>query len=157
MRYVILFAAAALAAAAWGCGGDSKAQPTAVATRAASPVASAAATSKSATASKSGTAATPGSQASPQDATDEVTGIVGSVSVSTRSIEINRLSGASITKITLDSSTVIRKAGGGTTTLGQIRPSDRIIARGHLSDRKDALIAAEITVQDVIPGAQPGG
>ena len=45
----------------------------------------------------------------------------------------------------------------GTIQLKDIRPSDRIIAKGKLNDRRDALVASEITVQDVIPGAQPGG
>ncbi len=142
-----------LAAAAWSCGGGSKSEPTVAATRAASTTALAS-TSPAAAKTAAATAAT---QNTPQAGGDEVTGIVGSVSASTRTIEINRLSGARVTKITLDSTTVIRKAGGGTTTLAQIGPSDRIIARGKLNDREDALVATEITVQDVVPGAQPGG
>ena len=38
-----------------------------------------------------------------------------------------------------------------------IRTSDRIIADGHISDRGDALVADNITVSSVVPGAQPGG
>jgi len=153
MRYLLVLAAM-LAAAAWSCGGDAnKSEPAGSPTRASSPAATA---SKSPAPSRTGPA-TAAAQGTPQPGAAEVTGIVGSVNASARSIEINRLSGANVTKITLDSSTSIRKAGGGTTTLTQIRSSDRIIARGTISDRGDALIATEITVQDVVPGAQPGG
>ena len=87
----------------------------------------------------------------------EVTGIVGGINASTGTIEIRRLRGASVTKIEVGDSTKIRKAAGGTIPLADVRVSDRIIATGALNDRKDALIATEITVQDVVPGAQPGG
>ena len=87
----------------------------------------------------------------------EVTGIVGGINASTRTIEIRRLRGASVTKIEVGDSTKIRKAAGGTIPLADVRVSDRIIATGALNDRKDALVATEITVQDVVPGAQPGG
>jgi hypothetical protein len=96
------------------------------------------------------TAATPG-------ASVEVVGIVGSVETSARAIEIRRLQGASVTRIELSPTTVIRKATGGTVQLAAVRTSDRIVAKGSLNDRHDAVIATEITVQDVLPGAQPGG
>lgn len=130
------------------CGGGSK---TAVPTAAATSQATKAAVSP--TAAGSGATAPAGSQG----ATVEVTGIVGTVSASTRLIEIDRLSGAAVRRIQVDSSTVLRKAAGGTTTLSQIRVSDRIVARGTLNDRGDTLAASEITVQAVVPGAQPGG
>ena len=87
----------------------------------------------------------------------EVTGIVGGINASTGTIEIRRLRGASVTKIEVGDSTKIRKAADGTIPLADVRVSDRIIATGALNDRKDALIATEITVQNVVPGAQPGG
>jgi len=88
---------------------------------------------------------------------EEVTGIVGVVNVAARTIQIERRSGAAVTKIALDGSTAIRKAAGGTLTLGQIRPSDRIVARGAISERGDELLASEITISQVVPGSSPGG
>jgi glucose/arabinose dehydrogenase len=104
-------------------------------------------------------AASPSSVSSPAPAGEsvEVTGIVGSVNAGTRTIQIERRSGASVTKISVGISTVIRRATGGTATLSQIKPSDRIIASGTLSDRRDVLVAAEITIQEVVPGSSPGG
>ena len=87
----------------------------------------------------------------------EVTGIVGGINTGTRTIEIRRLRGASVTRIEVGDATKIRKATGGTIPLADVRVSDRIIATGVLNDRRDALVATEITVQDVVPGAQPGG
>jgi len=141
-----------LAVAAWSCGGSSK--PSTSPTVAVSPTA--------ASAAQSPAASTPGAggpaSASPDSGTvDEVTGIVGSVSSATRTILIDRLSGASVTKITVDESTIIKRVSGDTITLGEVRVSDRIVASGHVNDRQDALVATHVTVQDVIPGAQPGG
>ncbi len=79
------------------------------------------------------------------------------MSLSGKVIEIKRLQGAAVAQVAVDATTAIRKAGGGTIQLKDIRTSDRIIAKGKLNDRRDALVASEITVQDVIPGAQPGG
>ena len=87
----------------------------------------------------------------------EVTGIVGAVSAATQTIEIRRLQGANVTRLEVGPRTVIRKAAGGTAQLGDIKPSDRLVARGVLNDRGDTLVATEITVQDIRPGAQPGG
>lgn len=95
--------------------------------------------------------------ADPAGGQTEVTGIVGGINASTRTIEIRRLRGASVTKIEVGDATKIRKATGGTIPLADVRVSDRIIATGALNDRRDALVATEITVQDVVPGAQPGG
>lgn len=130
------------------CGGSSKAPATAGAgsttTAAVAPAAS---------------PTTPGGAAvrSPGGSTVEVTGIVGAVNAGSGLIEIDRLSGAAVRRIAVGPGTVMRRASGGTTTLGQIRPSDRIIARGTLNDRGDTLEATELTVQAVVPGAQPGG
>jgi hypothetical protein len=87
----------------------------------------------------------------------EVTGIVGGVSLSGKVIEIKRLEGAAVTQIAVDATTIIHEATGGTVRFQDIHTSDRIIAKGNLNDRRDALVATEITVQGVIPGAQPGG
>jgi hypothetical protein len=89
--------------------------------------------------------------------TVEVTGIVGTASESTGLIEIDRISGAPVRRISVDQNTVFRRAAGGTTTLAQIHTSQRIIARGTVNDRGDTLLASEVTVQDVIQGGQPGG
>jgi hypothetical protein len=140
---VLIFAAAS------ACGGGSKKSE---------PTPGAATPSVSTTASaKAATAATPAATSQPQGDVVEVTGIVGGVSLSGKVIEIKRLQGAAVTQVAVEAATPIRKAGGGTIQLKDIRPSDRIIAKGKLNDRRDALVASEITVQDVIPGAQPGG
>lgn len=141
----------ALAVAAWNCGSSSKSS--------ASPTAGASAT---AAAAKSPTASTPAARtpapASADTGTvDEVTGIVGSVIAATRTIQIDRLSGAPVRKITVDESTVIKRVSGDTITLSEVHVSDRIVASGHLNDRQDALVATHVAVQDVLPGSQPGG
>ncbi|HYM28876.1 MAG TPA: hypothetical protein VET66_12045 [Steroidobacteraceae bacterium] len=118
-------------------------------TGAVSPVASAPATAP--------TAAATITASTPAGASVQVTGIVGSVSTATGFIEIDRLSGAAVRSISVGASTVLRRAGGGTTTLAQLRPSQRIIAEGTLNDRGDTLVASQVTVQDVVPGVQPGG
>ena len=152
MRSLLIPAIVILAVAAWSCGGSSKASPSP--TAAASP---ATAVAKSPVASTSAAARTPTSGAADAGTVDEVTGIVGSVNAATRTILIDHLSGAPVTKITVDESTVIRRVSGDTITLREVRVSDRIVASGHLNDRQDALVAAHVTVQDVLPGAQPGG
>lgn len=165
MRNFLAAAALMLAVTSAACGGDSKSEPTAKpATPSVSGTASAkpsaAASTPSVSATSSATAGTPSAATAasePQGDTVEVTGIVGSVSLSARYIEIRRLQGAAVTQVAVDAMTAIRKAGGGTIQLKDVRPSDRIIAKGRLNDRGDALVASEITVQDVIPGAQPGG
>jgi hypothetical protein len=85
----------------------------------------------------------------------EVTGIVGAIVTGANTIEINQLSGADVTEIVVTPSTQLRRATGGSLTLAQIRPSDRIIARGAVEG--SVLTASRVTVQDVVPGAQPGG
>ncbi len=141
-----------VAASLSGCGGGSnKAQVTAteamVATR----------TAASATSTPASTGRPPGAVAATASATVvEVTGIVGTVNATARTIQIDRRSGADVTKIVVDSATVIRLDVGDTTTLAKIRPSDRIVARGAINDRGDALMAVEITVQEVAPGSNGG-
>jgi len=102
---------------------------------------------------------TPAGSAVASAGSDEVTGIVGVVinTAATHAISIQRLSGAPVTKIEVGAATTIRRASGGTLTLGEVRPSERIVARGHLNDRRDALVADEITLQEVIQDGPPGG
>lgn len=147
LTIIALLAAASLVA----CGGGSK-KPQQASDATAGATAAAASPSPK-------PAASPSSVSSPAPAGEsvEVTGIVGSVNAGTRTIQIERRSGASVTKISVGTSTVIRRATGGTATLAQIKPSDRIIASGTLSDRRDVLVAAEITIQEVVPGSSPGG
>lgn len=159
MRNLIATALVVIALAASGaCGDDSTPGPTA---KPVTPSASSAATSSAssvATPSASAAVATKSAAStSPSGDKVEVTGIVGGLNLNGNVIEIRRLSGASVTQIAVESTTIIRKATGGKIAFKDIRTSDRIIASGKLDDRGDQLIAAEITVQDVVPGAQPGG
>jgi hypothetical protein len=85
----------------------------------------------------------------------EVTGIVGAVITATSRIEINQLSGADVREVEVTPQTQIRRAVGGTLTLAEIRPSDRILARGSVDG--ETLIATRVTLQEAVPGAQPGG
>ena len=141
-------------AASGGCGDDAKSDPTA---KPATPAAGAsAAVTPASTTASTATSSTPGAT-KPAGNKVEVAGIVGVVNVSGNVIEIKRLSGASVTEIAVESTTTIRKATGGKIAFKDIRTSDRIVASGELNDRGDQLIATEITVQDVVPGAQPGG
>lgn len=96
------------------------------------------------------TPAEPGSQ-------ERLTGIVGTVSPATKTIQVTRLSGAPVQQIRVASTTVIRTAGGAVIDLGGVRTSDRIIADGHIDSRGEALIADDITVSPAVPGAAPGG
>lgn len=82
-------------------------------------------------------------------------GIVGAVDEDARTIIINRLQGADIGIIEVDAGTRITSARGGTLRLGDLRPSDRIVARGTVED--GALVATEIEVGQVVPGSAPGG
>lgn len=82
-------------------------------------------------------------------------GIVGAVDEDARTIEINRLQGADVDVIEVDAGTRITSARGGTLRLGDLRPSDRIVARGTVED--GALVATEIEVGQVVPGSAPGG
>jgi hypothetical protein len=77
------------------------------------------------------------------------------VNAATGVIEINQLSGASVTQVQVTAATSIRLARGGTATLESLRPSDRIVAEGTVEG--DVLTATRITVQEVVPGAAPGG
>jgi hypothetical protein len=158
MRLTVPALAAFLALALAACGGSgSSATPTAQPTRPTSSSAVAPAT-VAATPERTAAASTPAPvETTPAGATTEVTGIVGTVSTATQTIEIKRLQGASVTRLEVGPRTVIRKAAGGTAQLRDVKPSDRIVAKGALNDRGDALVATEITVQDILPGAQPGG
>ncbi len=175
MRTLLVLPILALSLIAAACGGGSSSNPTATASSSGTSTKPATSATAAASPNRTSTAAaapatppvaasltpTGGATAAPgttQSAGQlEVTGIVGSVNTGTRTIEIKQLRGASVTKIEVGDSTRIRKATGGTLRLGDVRTSDRLIASGTLNDRGDALVAAEITVQDVVPGAQPGG
>jgi hypothetical protein len=87
----------------------------------------------------------------------EVQGVVGAVNAQAQTIAIRPTGEASFSTIVVDSATRILRAGGGTGRLSDIRSSDRIIATGVPGDDPETLIASEITIQQVIPGAQPGG
>lgn len=161
MRLPFLIATAAITACALAaCGGSSSSstptpRPTLAATSGAAPTAPAAASpvgtpAASATPAAADTPPPPGAEV-------EVTGIVGTVSAQTRMIEIKRLRGADVTRLEVGADTTIRRAAGGTARLTDVRTSDRIVATGTLNDRGDTLLATEITIQDVLPGAQPGG
>jgi hypothetical protein len=162
MRALVTVTVAFVALGFAACGGDSKPSATAVpptvaqtTTTKATPTAG----PRTTPAPGATAGATPATQATlPPDGTAaEVTGIVGGLNLTGNVIEIKRLQGAAVTEIAVETSTVIRKATGGRLTFKDIRTSDRIIAKGKLNDRQDQLVATEITVQDVVPGAQPGG
>ena len=149
----------ALATALAACGGSSKsgtATPSSASTPAAlrTTVRPAAVASRSATPAGSTTA--PATRAAAGENV-ELIGIVGTISASARVIQVTRLSGANVNQIAVQDSTRIRTADGNTATFTQIRTSDRIIASGRLSDRGDAIVADTITIQPVVPGAEPGG
>lgn len=145
-----------LVAVSAACGGDSKPTSTATSKPASTAIVVTVAAGGT-TAARPTSGATASATQPPAGETVEVTGIVGGLSLNGAVIEIRRLQGAPVTQIAVDAKTVIRKAAGGRLQLKDIRTSDRVIARGALNDRRDALVASEITVQDVVPGGQPGG
>jgi hypothetical protein len=123
----------------------------------------------SAVAGTSPTAAAPGATAHTTAATEpkpaeatpsgtiEVQGVVGAVDVAARTIDIKPTGDAKYTKIILSPATTIKRAGGGSLRLQDVRPSDRIIAFGRPGDDPTTLLSTDVTVQAVVPGAQPGG
>ncbi|MHB8377491.1 MAG: hypothetical protein ACYDEB_11120 [Dehalococcoidia bacterium] len=154
MRLIPIIALVLAAAMLAACGGGSSAKGTPAPAGAGSPVASTAAgTAAAASPTRSAGNSTP---VAPGD-TVEVRGIVGTITTDPKAIEITRLSGAAVNRIVVQASTVIRSAGGGTIDFAAIRTSDRIIAAGRVNDRGDALVAGQITVSAVVPGAAPGG
>lgn len=165
MRLPFLIATAAITACALAaCGGSSSSstptpRPTLAATSGAAPTAPATAPAAASPVGTPAASATPAAADTPPPpgAEVEVTGIVGTVSAQTRMIEIKRLRGADVTRLEVGADTTIRRAAGGTARLTDVRTSDRIVATGTLNDRGDTLLATEITIQDVLPGAQPGG
>ena len=158
MRILLFSAAIVLTAAVSACGSDSKSSPTATAKPSGTTTAANATTPAGSTpTARPTTGVTPARTQPASGDVLEVTGIVGGLNLNGSKIEIKRLQGAAVTQIAVDGTTVIRKATGGRLQLKDVRTSDRIIARGVLNDRHDALVASEITVQDVVPGAQPGG
>jgi hypothetical protein len=156
MRILPISVAIVLAAAASACGSDSTSRPTATAKLASTPPIATVTTGVT-PAARATTGVTPAATQPRAGETLEVTGIVGGLNLNGNVIEIKRLQGADVTQIAVDPATVIRKSTGGRLQLKDVRTSDRIIASGVLNDRRDTLVASEITVQDVVPGAQPGG
>ena len=152
MRILLTTAAIALIAASAACGSDSQPASTPALRSATAAVAAA-----STPATSSAGAPTAAATRAPSGDVVDVTGIVGGLNLSGNVIEIKRLQGAAVTQIAVNAATTIRKAAGGKLQLKDIRTSDRIIAKGKLNDRRDQLVATDITVQDVVPGAQPGG
>lgn len=152
---VPIFAALVCGALLAACGGGSSSSPTNTPAVASTSSASTTAASAQSTPPASPTASdvTP---VAPGDAVS-VTGIVGTVTTDPPAIEITRLSGAAVTRIQVQDSTVIRSASGSRIDLSTVRSSDRIIADGRINDRGDALIADDIAISAVVPGAQPGG
>jgi hypothetical protein len=141
-----LLAALALTA----CGGDSDdAQSDATPGVTAEPTVAATAT----VAPAESPAAQP-TDAAPDGASAEVQGIVGSVDAEADAIIINRIGGASVKRVVVVSRTEIRDTRGNRLRLTQIRPSDRIIARGTVEGQD--LIADEVEIGQVVPGTSPG-
>jgi hypothetical protein len=101
--------------------------------------------------------AAPSETAPSEEGLLEVTGVVGAVNLSSRTIQISRIRGADVTQIDIGPDTVMLDAEGNRVGLAQIRSSDRIIAEGRLSERGDSLVATRIEVQQVVPGSAPGG
>jgi hypothetical protein len=157
MRKILI--ALAVATLVGACGGSSHSStPTAAPER--SPAAVRATPRASTPSSGSATPSVSGTPAPTRIApgeTVELTGVVGTITSATRTIQITRLSGPNVNQIEVQDSTRIRKADGGSETFALIRTSDRIIANGRINDRGDALVADQITVQPVVPGAEPGG
>lgn len=88
-------------------------------------------------------------------ASAEVTAIVGAVNVQGALIEITRLSGADVRQVAVNQETIIRRSDGRPTRLDELRPSDRIVARGRTNGT--VLNAVQITVQVAVGGPAPGG
>ena len=151
---ILLAALIAAAAGASACGGSSKSSTPTTAPAKTTLASATVARSPGAAATVAGT---PAPATTPSGEVVEVAGIVARVNASTRVIGIKLLSGAQVTEIDVQSSTAIRRAGGDSISLASIKTSDRIIARGRLNDRHDALVATELTVQDVVSGSGPGG
>jgi hypothetical protein len=142
MRISWILPAIALAALVAGCGGDDEDGAPTTIVRQDTPVAVRSATAPAAEPTVAGEI--------------EVTGIVGSVNLSSRTIQIDRIRGADVTQIDIAPATTMRYADGRPIGLGQVRPSDRIIAHGQLSER-GSLVARLVEVQEVVPGSAPGG
>jgi hypothetical protein len=85
----------------------------------------------------------------------QVVGIVGAVNEADNRIEINRLSGANVGAVLVTPATRILSGQGRPLTLGDLRPSDRIIASGEVLGAE--MTADRVEIQPVLPGASPGG
>jgi hypothetical protein len=99
---------------------------------------------------------TPRPTAAPSGPVVEVQGIVAVIDYDEDVIIINPLQGSRVDQVRVDEDTVIRSAGGGQISISEIRLSDRIIAKGQLAGGV-VMIADEIAISQVVPGAEPGG
>jgi hypothetical protein len=98
--------------------------------------------------------------ATPEDTSDglvEVTGIIGAIDAGARVIEINRLSGADVTRISTDDATVLVSPQGARLQFLNLRPSDRIIARGTIDPATGVLHGTRVEVSPAVSGGgEPG-
>jgi hypothetical protein len=88
--------------------------------------------------------------------TIEVQGVVGAVDTRAGTIEIRATGGSSITTIELAPGAEVTRLSGPAIQLADIRPSDRIVARGVAGADPEILVADTVTVQQVVPGGPPG-
>jgi len=166
MRKAFALILAAVTIATVACSGDdSTDDPTPVRSPAAASTAGATAPGASATPDSAATPdadSTPGSAPTPEGTAPtediEVQGVVGSVDEAAGIIDF-RATGAEqrFSRIELAPGATIETASGSRIDLANIRPSDRVIARGSQGEDEGTLLADEVTVQAVVPGAQPGG
>jgi hypothetical protein len=87
----------------------------------------------------------------------EATGIVGAVDENNGVIEIRPTGGGTVTRVEVAPGARIRLATGGTLALSEVRSSDRIVANGVAGETADTIVADEIEISRVVPGAAPGG
>lgn len=144
VRAGLTFAAVALTAVVSGCDGDG------------APKTAPSATAGDVTSART-SAASPETLATAPAGTVEVTGLVGAVDVPGGTIAINRLSGADVGRVQIVGTTRILSTSGGRLALAELRPSERLIARGSIDAATGDLVAESVTVQPAGPGAPPGG
>ncbi len=150
---IALALAATLPAMAAACGGGDDAEPTAPAVP---PTVAGTQPAQTAAVTPAQSASAPSADPTPTAAI-EVQGVVGAVDVQARTIDIKPTGDAKFTRIVLSPATTIKRAGGGTVRLQDVRSSDRIIAFGRPGDDPTTLLSTDVTIQAVLPGAQPGG
>jgi hypothetical protein len=92
----------------------------------------------------------------PESGVVEIRAIVGTVNLAAGTIIINQVEGEEVEMVEVTPNTEISSARGNLPLgIDDLGPSDRIVARGQIQN--EVLVADEIVVQPVIPGAQPGG